>query len=338
MSIPKFTIAIPFFNEEKIISRKIENTLALDYPKNCFDVLLVDDFSNDNSLEIAKKYCSRFSNVRLVRNKQQKGKVGCVNTALSYARHDLFAITDADVMLKKDILKKAIPHISSDEIGAVCGIQNLVAKSQSHNAFSVEDSYRKFYTKLRLMESRLDSAPVFHGQFMIVKKKLMMKIGTFYDDTDIAIKIRKLGYKVKYISECVFYEESLRSIKDLSSQKERRGTGLILVMLSNRDVLFNPKYGLFGMAIYPFELGIYILQPFLFFILLFGIFIGISYVSLIYGIIYITMMIVLYITTPFLKSAIFGNLALIKSMLNIAFEGKKAAEIYLNCNWPSNRG
>lgn len=336
MEYAKFSLIVPVFNEEKVIDRKLDNCLALDYGKSKYEILVIDDYSSDKTASIVGRYSSRHKMIKLIKNQFSKGKVGCVNTALKFAKNELVAITDADVMLKRDILKKSVKSVSKKNIGAICGIQNLVAKKKN-SAFAVEDAYRGIYTKLRLFESWIDSAPVFHGQFMVVKKSIVKKIGAFFDDTDIAIKIRKLGYKAKYSKECVFYEESLNSLKDLKSQKDRRGTGLILVLLNNKEVLFNWKYGIYGLLIYPFEFSLYVLQPLFFVIALTGIFFALLFKSPIYGLVYLLSLAALYFVVPFLRSYMFGNVSLISSLCNIIFNTKKAKDIYTNCNWSSNR-
>lgn len=336
MEYAKFSLIVPVFNEEKIISKKLDNCMGLDYDKSKYEILVIDDYSSDRTASIVSRYASKHKIIKLIKNQLSKGKVGCVNTALKFAKNDFIAITDADVMLKKDILKKSVKPISKKDTGAICGIQKLVARKKT-SAFAIEDAYRKIYTKLRLLESLIDSAPVFHGQFMVVKKSIVKKLPAFYDDTDIAIKIRKLGYKTKYVKECVFYEESLNSLKDLRSQKDRRGTGLILVLLNNKEVLFNPKYGIYGLLVYPFEFSLYVLQPFLFVIALAGIFFALLLKSPIYGFIYLLSLAFLYLIVPFLRSYAVGNVSLISSLCNIIFNTKKAKDIYTKCNWSSSR-
>lgn len=332
----KFSVIVPAFNEEKVISKKLENCMALDYNKGDYEILVVDDYSSDRTAGIVGNYARKHKIIKLIKNRSSKGKVGCVNTALKFAKHEYIAITDADVMLKKNILKKSIKHISKNGIGAICGIQQLVAKKNG-SAFDVEDAYRKIYTRLRLFESWVDSAPVFHGQFMVLKKSVIEKLPAFYDDSDIAMKIRKLGYKAKYARECVFYEDSLNSLKDLKSQKERRGTGLILVLMNNKDALFNPKYGIYGLLIFPFEFGLYTLQPFLFFAALAAVFFMLLLNARVYSFVYLLSLAFLYFVVPFIRSCMVGNAALMSSLFNIIFSTKKAKDIYTNCNWSSNR-
>jgi len=332
---PKFSLIIPVFNEEKVIIDKLANCLELDYSKCNYEIFVVDDYSTDKTCKIVKKYIKHHPNIRLIKNRFSKGKVGCVKTALNAVKYEYVSITDADVILKKDILRNSIKYISKKNVGAICGIQNLIG-NRKNKAFSFENIYRKFYTKLRLLESRLDSAPVFHGQFMIVKKSILRKIKIFYDDTDIAIKIRKLGYKTLYIRECIFYERALYSIKNLRKQKSRRSVGLILIFLDNANVLFNPKYGLYGILIYPFEFSLYILQPVFLFSILAAIFFKLIFISWLYSFIYAFLLLFSYIAIPFFRSYIFGNISLIVSLYTILSNFKKSKDLYLNCNWSSD--
>jgi len=307
----KIDIIITTFNEEMVIERKLRNCFNLDYPKEKYNVIVVDDFSTDDTVAIVKK----FKNVCLLKNKYNKGKCGAMRTGFENTSSELVAITDADILLKNDAIKIAIPYLKNKNIGAVCGMQKLLMGKDKPSFF--EDIYREIYTKIRLIESKIDSAPIMHGQFMIIKRSNLVCVNeeTYADDTDMAIKIRKKGYKTKYIKECIFYEESPKSFKELYDQKIRRGTGLIQVFWRHKNVLFNPKYGLFGLVIFPFEFSLYLLQPLLSFIFFIAIFFVLLLINKMYSLIY-AILIFLILQIPSVKTYMVMNKALLKGLYN----------------------
>src|SRR5262245_11798820 len=71
--LPSFVVLIPAYNEEKVISRKIECSLALDYPREKLDILVVSDCSSDRTDEIVRGYADR--GIRFIRNEKQQGKI-----------------------------------------------------------------------------------------------------------------------------------------------------------------------------------------------------------------------------------------------------------------------
>ena len=260
----KTTIVIPTYNEESLIEQKLHNTLDLEYPKDRLSIIVVDSGSTDRTREIV----TQFPTVKLIREKERKGKAQALITAFMHldATTEIVIISDADSRLEKDILTNAMKYFKNKGVGAICGRQVLLNPKGSKTT-KAEKSYRDYYTKLRLLESSIDSNPIMHGEFMAMRRSVMElpSPDSVADDTEMALKIRRKGYKTLYAPDCVFYEASTISLKGRLAQKERRGQGLIQVFWRNKDMFLNPKYGKFGLLVFPFEFSLYVLSPFIFF-------------------------------------------------------------------------
>jgi cellulose synthase/poly-beta-1,6-N-acetylglucosamine synthase-like glycosyltransferase len=102
---------------------------------------------------------------------------------------------------------------------------------------------------LRRGESVLDSTPIFRGELTIVRNNLFkqIEVGTesaWADDSEIAVKIRKLGYRAIMDPKARFYEFAPPTLESRKKQKSRRGLGLIRLFLTNWRIITNPfKYG-----------------------------------------------------------------------------------------------
>lgn len=260
----KISLVIPTYNEESLIKQKLDNTFALDYPRDQLSIIIVDSDSTDKTREIV----SQFPTVKLITEKERKGKAHALITAFGHIdpTTELVIISDADSRLEKDILTKALKYFKNKNVGAICGRQVLLNSNESKTTKS-EKSYRDFYTKLRLIENKIDSNPIMHGEFLMMRRSVMEppSSDSVADDTEMALKIRRKGYKTLYAPDCVFYEASPTSLKGRLAQKERRGQGLIQIFWRNRDMFLNPKYGKFGLLVFPFEFSLYVLSPFVFF-------------------------------------------------------------------------
>src|SRR3989344_1406712 len=105
---PKVTVVIPTWNEEKAIVSTIKCILGLDYPRDKIEIIIVDDKSKDNTVEVVNEFIfkTRVKNVRLIEHEKNKGKAGAVNTALKEARGEFFWVYDADSYASKELLKK----------------------------------------------------------------------------------------------------------------------------------------------------------------------------------------------------------------------------------------
>ena len=173
-------------------------------------------------------------------------------------------ITDADAIWEKESLKKIVSNFSDPTVGAITGRQILLNKNQSL-ATKVENTYRNIYEVLRLGESVMDSTPIFHGEISCFRRSLVEEISenSMADDSELAVKVRKKGFKSIYDPNAIFYEYAPPTFKSRFVQKLRRGQGLIQLFWKEKGILFNPRYGKFGMLIFPAEFFMHVISPLL---------------------------------------------------------------------------
>ena len=285
----KISIVIATYNEESMIEGKLRNTLELDYPKDKLEIVVIDSCSTDKTVDIVKS----FEGVKLIQEKERKGKAQALINAFNQLDQDtdIVVISDADSRLDKAILNKALKYLEREDVGAICGRQVLLNPSATRDA-KAEKSYRGFYTKIRMLESKIDSNPIMHGEFMAMKRDIVEPPSpdSVADDTEMALKIRRKGYKTLYTPDCVFYEAAPTSLKGRIEQKKKRGQGLIQVFWRNKNMFLNTRYGKFGLIVFPFEFSLYILSP----IILFGglIFLGaimVIYKSMILALLFVAL-------------------------------------------------
>src|SRR5258708_35068891 len=89
---PRVSIIIPAHNEQAVISRKLDNVLATNYPSSAFEVLVASDCSTDETDAIVRSYAPQ---VRLIRAPLRSGKQVCLNLAAAQATGGVLLVTDA---------------------------------------------------------------------------------------------------------------------------------------------------------------------------------------------------------------------------------------------------
>lgn len=263
--LPRVSFIIPTFNEEDIIERKIENTRNLDYPKDRLEITFVDS-SVDKTREVIKKFKEQSSlSINLLEEDRRRGLASALNLAYSRASGEIVIKTDCDMLLENDFITKIVKYFSDPIIGAVSGAVRVL------NQLDVEVGYRTVFEKLRLAESNLDSTYIFNG--FAFRRNLVEPIDekSVADDAELALKIRKKGYRTVYAPDAIFHEVSPASIKTRIQQKSRRAQGHIRLIYQNSDLLFNPKYGKFGLFIFPANFFMIIVSPWLMLITLLSI-------------------------------------------------------------------
>ncbi len=255
----KLTISmiIPTYNEELLIGKKLDNIFKLDYPPELIEVIIIDS-STDRTPDIIKEYQKKYNCINLITEKRQ-GLAAALNTAYAAARNEIVIKTDCDSMLENDVLKKVASDFSDPEIGGVTGKQVVINESE------VEVGYRSLQSKVQIAESWIDSTIIFHGPFSAYRKRLIKTIDpdSLADDSELAIKVRKQGYRTIIDPDIIFYEASQSAFFKRRMQKDRRGRGLIRLLLRHKDVLFNSDYGNYGRLVFPMNYFMMILSPYL---------------------------------------------------------------------------
>ena len=93
---PSVSVIITAYNEERDLAAKLENTLALDYPRELMEIIVASDASSDRTDEIARQFASR--GVHLYRQPERLGKTTAQNAAVERSRGEILIFSDATTM------------------------------------------------------------------------------------------------------------------------------------------------------------------------------------------------------------------------------------------------
>ena len=96
----KFSIIIPVYNSEKTIEKCIKSVFNQYYPKDNYEVIVVDDGSTDNSLDLIKDY----SSIKLIRQ-ENRGPAAARNLGVKHAKGRYIVFTDSDCIVNKHWLE-----------------------------------------------------------------------------------------------------------------------------------------------------------------------------------------------------------------------------------------
>lgn len=264
---PSVSIIIATFNEEQVIARKLANTVALDYPRDKFEIIVVDSGSTDNTRLVVEAFAQKVAGntrIRLLAQEERLGKSVALNYALKFCESDIFVLSDADVMVNKDAILRMASNFNDERIGAVSGIEVMQNPDES-SATKLEQGYRSFYNTLRLGETNLDSVVMCESELAGYRRDLIEKIPekSICDDMELTLQIRKKGFRAIYDPDVYFYEYTPAKYFARVKHKIRRGQGNQQTLLRFTNMLFNRKYGAFSSVILPFEFFMNIVSPIL---------------------------------------------------------------------------
>jgi cellulose synthase/poly-beta-1,6-N-acetylglucosamine synthase-like glycosyltransferase len=234
---PTVTVVISAYNEEKGIRAKIDNVLALDYPRESLDVIVVSDASSDATDAIVSS-CG-LPQVRLLRVEGRRGKTACQNHAVAHAAGEIVVFTDATTVVEKNALNEIVENFADPEVGCVAG--SLVYQGRGENLTAAGGtSYWGYEIALRSAESCLGTLIGVSGCLYGVRKAAYRPIAPgLISDFVIAMRMREQGLRVVLEPRAVCFEDTLdRSTQELS-MRVRVAIRSITALVSERKFL-NP--------------------------------------------------------------------------------------------------
>ena len=252
-NFPFVSIIINVWNEEKAIGKTLKSVLALDYPKNRYEIIVVDDGSTDRTYERAKIFSRSLPRVRILR-KKNGGAASAKNFGIKHAKGEIVATLDADSFVSPDCLKKMIGYFEDKEVYSVTAALNVYKpKGFLQNLQWAEYVMGIF---LRKAFSLADALHVIPGPFSLFRKKFFKKHGYFdegniTEDTEIAMRIQTKGYKIKNSISANVYTILPNSYWALMKQRIRWYYGFLNNSWHYRN-LFNPQ-PIFGYVLKHFR-------------------------------------------------------------------------------------
>ena len=221
--LPTMTLMICAYNEEDVVAEKMENTLALDYPRDKFRIMWVTDGSNDRTNELLRAY----PEVDIVFSPERRGKTAALKHGLRELQTRYVAFTDANTMINRGALKEIARLFKDPTIGCVSGEKRVVAKREGEMAAEGEGLYWKYESTLKRWDSELYSAMGAAGELYAIDPKLVREVPdeALLDDFMMSMYIVDDGHRIAYSTEAYAQEYGSANIFEESKRKRRIAAG-----------------------------------------------------------------------------------------------------------------
>lgn len=248
--VPFVSIMVPAHNESKVITQTVEALLALDYPQDRYEIIVINDNSSDNSSELLAKLQAKYNERNLIVINTDnitggKGKSNALNIGFKQSRGEYIAIYDADNTPEKTALRYLVGEITNDNtLGAVIGKFRTRNRNASLLTRFINIETLSFQWMAQAGRWKLFKLCTIPGTNFIMRREIIEHIGgwdvkAIAEDTEISFRIYMMGYRIKFQPKSVTWEQEPQTLKVWFKQRTRWAKGNIYVIVKNLPLLFD---------------------------------------------------------------------------------------------------
>jgi len=199
-ALPSVTAVMVVKNEEGGIERKMDNLLALDYPEDKLDLVVVSDGSTDRTPEILSEY-ARNARVQVLSKELSEGKAAGLNDAMQWANGEVVLFTDARQPIEAGALRLLVENFSDPAVGAASGELMLGDPASGETAKGM-GLYWRVEKAIRELESASGSVAGATGAIYCARRSLLdpLPAGTILDDVLTPMQVVRKGSRVVFDS------------------------------------------------------------------------------------------------------------------------------------------
>lgn len=238
----RVSLVIAAFNEEAVIALKIENSLALDYPEGCLEIIVASDGSTDGTDQIARSFAGRGV---ILHRFPRTGKTGVQNEVVKIATGEIILFSDANAFYHPDAIRKLVRNFANPQVACVSG--QLIYTVDGAAAGSCERSYWNYEKFMKRRESALSSAIGANGSIYAVRRTDYIEIDKdMISDFVEPLALVMRGKRVLYEPEAISVEAASTTFDAEFRRKVRILTRSISGLLYMRALLNPLRYGTFS--------------------------------------------------------------------------------------------
>jgi cellulose synthase/poly-beta-1,6-N-acetylglucosamine synthase-like glycosyltransferase len=229
------TIQVPVYNERYVIARLLTALAQLNYPKNLYDIQVLDDSTDDTS-EIIRNLSNLLSGqgitINILRRQNRTGyKAGALQAGLEHCKGELIAIFDADFIPKPDFLDRMSVYFSDKKVGGVQG--RWTHQNLNENPLTVIQAYL-LDSHFSLEQRGRGAAGYFlnfNGTAGVWRKQCILESGgwngeVLTEDLELSYRAQLAGWKFLYDNQVTVPAELPADMNAFKTQQFRWAKGM----------------------------------------------------------------------------------------------------------------
>jgi len=213
--LPSLSLIIAAHDEQAVISAKVRNALALDYPRARLEVIVACDGCSDATAALARE-----AGADVVLELQRGGKVRAQDAAVARARGEIVAFSDANAQWQRDAARELVRAFADPRVGYACGQVRFMRASPAGGAPNQEGIYWRYELAVRELESRLCSITAGNGAIYATRRDAYVVVDPIMGhDLALPFKMVKRDLRAVYVPRA---QASERMVPSLAGEFQRK--------------------------------------------------------------------------------------------------------------------
>ena len=210
---PKVSVIIPAYNESASITRKLRETLALRYPPEKLEIVVVSDGSTDGTEAIVDSLGD--PRIRLLRLPNRAGKTHAQNEAVEFCSGEVLVFSDATAIYDEDALRYLACHYADPTVGAVSGRYLYFDERRTSPTEFGASTFWNYENGIKYFQSRISTLTGCSGCIYSVRRSLYVPLpDSACSDLVEPLHVIAAGYRVVFEHRAVAYEKTTNSMVD----------------------------------------------------------------------------------------------------------------------------
>jgi cellulose synthase/poly-beta-1,6-N-acetylglucosamine synthase-like glycosyltransferase len=239
VDLPCVSILIPAHNEELVIERTITTLLASDYPKEKFEIIVMNDGSTDNTQALLEGLTRRYPNLRVVTippGEGGKGKAAVLNRGIKLTKYPFIGIYDADNQPAPSALRYLGSQFTMEPtLGAVLGKFRTINRRRNWLTRFINIEGLSFQWIVQAGRWKLLKIATLPGTNFIIRKDVLDEVGgwdeeALTEDAELSLRILEAGYRIKFVPYAVTWEQEPENVSTWFRQRTRWARGNFYLM------------------------------------------------------------------------------------------------------------
>jgi len=249
-------VIVPCWNEAATVAATCDSLLALDYPSDKLEVILVDDGSTDATPAAMSRFAGH-PQVRII-HKENGGKHTALNAGIALTSAEIIGCLDADSFVEPGALREIVPCFADENVAAVTAAMSV--HKPKNILQHMQNAEYLFGITFRHAFASVNGLYVTPGPFSFYRHAVIQEIGNFRsghqtEDMEMALRIQQAGYKIENAPHARVYTKSPRTVSKLLAQRTRWTVGFLRNILGEyRGLIGSRAHGVLGMLVLPLAL------------------------------------------------------------------------------------